>query len=236
VTRLLVSVRSLAECQTAIDAGVDVLDVKDPDHGSLGRPAAAVLRQIVDRVGGQLPISAALGELIECDPASLQNLPASLAYAKLGLSGCAELSDWPDRWARVWQALPQRTQRVAVAYADRVQARAPRWQDVVEQAVRLDCRVLLVDTFDKTRGNLQHYLTHAQLAELTRCARTYELQVALAGSVNRQSLPQLLSLRPDLVAVRGAVCRGGRRGVMDRERITDLIRLMQAQKRLLNSA
>jgi uncharacterized protein (UPF0264 family) len=219
-----------------MDVGVDVLDVKDPDRGSLGRPASAVLRQIVDRVDGRLPISAALGELIECDPASLQDLPASLAYAKLGLSGCAELCDWPERWARVWQALPPRTQRVAVAYADRVRAQAPRWQEVVEQAGRLDCRVLLVDTFDKTRGNLRHFLKHTQLAELTRCARTYGLRVALAGSINRQSLPQILSLQPDLVAVRGAVCRGGRRGVIDRESTAELMRLLQAQRRLLNSA
>ena len=158
MTRLLVSVRSLAECQTALDAGVDVLDVKEPDRGSLGRPAAAVLQQIADRVDGQLPVSAALGELIDCDAVSLSDLPASLTYAKLGLSGCAGVSDWPDRWARAWQALPQRTQRVAVAYADWDQARAPQWREIIEQARRLDCRVLLVDTFDKTRGSLPRYL------------------------------------------------------------------------------
>ncbi|MEX0712176.1 MAG: (5-formylfuran-3-yl)methyl phosphate synthase, partial [Pirellulales bacterium] len=47
MTKLLVSVRSLAEARLALAAGVDLIDLKEPARGSLGALDPAVARQIV---------------------------------------------------------------------------------------------------------------------------------------------------------------------------------------------
>lgn len=229
MARLLVSVRSLPELQTAVEAGVDVLDLKDPDRGSLGRPATTFVRQTLDRVCERVPVSVALGELIDCDPATLAELPGSLTYAKLGLAGCRDLCDWPDRWAAAWRQLAPPIQRVAVAYADDAASRAPCWRDVLQHGIRLGCRVLLVDTYDKRQGNLTDRMTRCELRELIAEVQSAGLQVALAGSLTLQNLSQMLPWNPDLFAVRGAACRGGRRGTIDRQALGELIACVRTE-------
>ena len=56
MTRLLVSVRSAAEARTALAGGADVIDVKEPAHGSLGRASTEVIREVIDAVAGCVPV------------------------------------------------------------------------------------------------------------------------------------------------------------------------------------
>ena len=65
MTRLLVSVRSADEARTALAAGVDLIDVKEPARGSLGAASPGVVADVVGAVAGRVPVSAALGELFE---------------------------------------------------------------------------------------------------------------------------------------------------------------------------
>ena len=84
---LLVSVRSPEEVESALAGGADLIDAKEPQHGSLGRPDEATLNRIVESVAGRRPVSAALGELQRAVGLSLPPLVSRLAYVKWGLSG-----------------------------------------------------------------------------------------------------------------------------------------------------
>src|SRR2546427_482948 len=46
---------------TALGGGADVIDVKDPARGSLGRPDENVLEEVRSALGGRCAVSAALG-------------------------------------------------------------------------------------------------------------------------------------------------------------------------------
>jgi uncharacterized protein (UPF0264 family) len=81
---LLVSVRSAEEAAAALAGGADLIDVKEPSRGSLGRADDATIAAVVRTVGGQRPVSAALGELR--DHPSPCAVPG-LAYLKWGLAG-----------------------------------------------------------------------------------------------------------------------------------------------------
>lgn len=61
--RLLVSVRSAAEAEAALAGGADLIDIKEPTRGSLGRADDRVIADILRQVAGRRPVSAALGEL-----------------------------------------------------------------------------------------------------------------------------------------------------------------------------
>jgi uncharacterized protein (UPF0264 family) len=78
---------------------------------------------------------------------------------------------------------------------------------------------LLVDTFDKRRGDVFDVMGRDNLAELFQQARTSDLRIVLAGSLRLARLPAVLSLRPDYVAVRGAVCHTDREGELDAVRV-----------------
>jgi (5-formylfuran-3-yl)methyl phosphate synthase len=216
VTRLLVSVRSAAEARLALAGGADLIDVKEPQLGSLGAAAPQVWTSVADAVCGARPLSAALGDL---------TLLRGYDYAKLGLAGCGSLPDWPARWQAALAALPQDVAPVAVAYADYQTAQAPRPDEVCAVGRRLGCRALLLDTYEKACGDLFDVLPAPALRDVCQTARTCSMILVLAGSLTLRRLDEALRLAPDYLALRGAVCRGRRDEQLD----ADLVRIWSRQ-------
>ena len=226
MTRLLISVRSAREAVTALAAGAHLIDVKEPRAGSLGPADPAVIARVSSQVAGRVPVSAALGELLEQPLAQTVARAKCVRYAKLGLAGCAEATNWVERWARVLDRFGPTTTPIAVAYADWRRARAPDPWRVLGLAIRLGCGGLLVDTFDKSRGGLLDALPPAALSELIRSCRAEGILVVLAGSLTRQSIRGVLRLAPDYIAVRGAACARNRQARLDGRRVRELVRLV----------
>lgn len=215
MTKLLVSVRDAREAQTALDGGADLIDIKEPQRGSLGRADARTITEIAHTVAGRAPLSAAWGELCELPGDPGENSAAGLQFAKVGLAGSARQSDWARPWLQWSQALPHGVQPVAVAYADWRNCAAPSPDAVLRLADEASCAAVLVDTYDKRQGDL---LAHWSLGELrhfvAEIGKAGRLSV-VAGSLTLDALERVLPLEPSYVAVRGAVCRGDRTGPID---------------------
>ena len=223
MTGLLVSVRDADEAEAALQGGAALVDVKEPRLGSLGRASVEQWESVRRQVAGRVPLSVACGELLE--PAAQQPVPAltGAAYGKCGLAGCGPLADWPARWAAWREQLPRVIQSVAVAYVDWERALAPPPEQVCARAPQLGCRAVLWDTHTKDGSCLLDHLAVGELATWTRRARQQGMLVVLAGSLQLAHLPELMSLAPDYVAVRGAVCGGDRHGVVRRHLVEQFV-------------
>jgi hypothetical protein len=219
----LVSVRDADEVPPALSGGADIIDVKDPGAGSLGRPAAgtvAAVAQALSRVDGQPPLSIALGELTEWSRSCGLSVPDGVRWLKLGLAGCANDASWMSRWLEVRRRIEAEAGRclgwIAVAYADHIAAEAPSPDVVLDAAIATQCAGVLLDTFHKRGGGLRDHLTADWLADWLSRARARGLHTAVAGSLTIADLEWLSPLRPDIVAVRSAVCAAGERnGALD---------------------
>ncbi len=227
MTRLLISVRDADEAATALAGGVDLLDIKEPDHGALGAATPAVWRAVLAVSQGRVPTSAALGELLEHTHHD-DDLLARFQYAKIGLAGCGVRSDWLPRWSDSLRRLPPSVAPVAVVYADWTGCQAPPPLEIIQQAAGLRCQAVLFDTYDKSGGNLFAYLPTDQLERLVAMIRDAGLQVVLGGSLAGQAVTTACQLAPDYIAVRGAACRGTRNGPVDLERVRSLTALLHA--------
>lgn len=216
MTQLLVSVGSLDEALDAVEAGADLIDLKEPSAGSLGRVSDAVAFEVSARFGGQVPLSMALGELLADLPAAEETqtdpfaLPDAISFAKLGLAGCAAIDRWPGRWEAAVRQLPATCAPVAVIYADWEATFSPAPETVLEWATCLGCRALLIDTYEKKGGSVFDHLELNRLARLIAIARSRRLLSVLAGSLTLDTAREAFQLAPDFVAVRGAVCDGSR--------------------------
>jgi uncharacterized protein (UPF0264 family) len=144
------------------------------------------------------------------------SLAGQLLYAKFGLAGCATQKDWVRRWEQAIAALPPGVLPAAVAYADWRAAEAPEPWTVLEEANRLGCDAILLDTWDKSQGALTEHVDLGQLGRFVTAAREAGLKCAVAGSLGWGHFPTVLALAPDYLAVRGAVCAGDREGGLDR--------------------
>lgn len=226
MSRLLVSVRGVEEAAIALEAGVHLLDVKEPLRGPLGAADFDVIRGVIQCTDDRVPISAALGELCEWDEAALPRLAelrCNLRFAKFGLAGAAKLANWREALLRVWDAVPNRTSLVAVVYADWRAAAAPRPSEVLLAARHPRCAAVLLDTWDKSAGDLLAHWPVTKIAELINVTQSLKLLSVVGGSLDETAIRRLDNFTPDYFAVRGAACVGGRGGQLDAQRIGRLL-------------
>ena len=111
-----------------------------------------------------------------------------------------------------------------VHYADWQACGAPSFEECLELAVAGPCSVVLLDTFDKSRGGLLSYYSPTALSVLVGRARQQQLKVVVAGSLRQRELPAICGCMPDMVAVRTAACSNERRdGDVCQERVAALV-------------
>jgi uncharacterized protein (UPF0264 family) len=222
MTRLLISVRDADEAATALAGGADLVDIKEPSHGSLGAASAGVWQAVLGVCGGRVPLSVALGELHEAELRLSDDSLAEFQFAKIGLAGWGRREDWRDRWAQSLDRLPQTVVPVAVIYADGPLCDAPTPREIVCLAADLGCGAILFDTYLKSGSNLFTHLGSRDLGDLIAEIRQRGMQVVLGGSLAGPSIIQACGLNPDYIAVRGAACRGSRTGTLDPSKVREL--------------
>jgi len=230
MTRLLVSVRDVEEAEAALRGGADLIDVKEPLNGALGKADDAVIRAIVARIAGRAPVSAALGEW---DEGAAWPSETQLAFVKWGPALAARrLHDWRT-FLEGQLNRGEVPQTVLVAYADWQCAQAPAIEEIVALACLRPGNVLLIDTHCKdaagqgSRPTLLDWIGVGEVAEICRQCRGSQVRIALAGSLGAVEIRALAFCRPDWFAVRGAACaRQERSSSVSEERVRELARLV----------
>ena len=228
---VLISVKNSIEAQMVADfPGVSVVDLKNPLAGSLGCSDFSVAQEVADTLqanfegGDSRHSSIALGEVIDGNfwpnvhAEQRDSVLSKFSFAKMGLSGLAHQSDWPTRWQSAFQRVPKKVTRVAVAYADWELAEAPAPDEIIQAAPTIDAKILLVDTFCKSSGNLWTHLDLDQIKSISQRVRALGMQFVVAGSLSLQDCDSLVGVA-DLLAFRGAFCSGARTGCLDEKLI-----------------
>jgi (5-formylfuran-3-yl)methyl phosphate synthase len=222
VPALLVSVRNALEARAAVAGGCDLLDIKEPDRGSLGMADAEAITAVAQcaaecgPTGRSLPCSAALGELVEWKRREPEFSPVpGIGYVKFGSAGIDSAAHWSELWRAVQHrfAIPasRNLRWVAVAYADWQAAAGLAPSQLLDAARTVHCDVFLIDTFDKSSGTLLKLMDLAELRQLSDSAHQAGLKIALAGGLRLAQFGELAKVCPDIVGVRGAACAGGSR-------------------------
>jgi len=222
---LLVSVRNGAEAVAALEGGADIIDIKEPLRGPLGRADDSIIAEVVRRVGKRRPVSAALGEWTE-RPEPIPH--RELAFVKWGLAGWRG-RDWRQSLAQVVTNTCHSPRPVLVAYGDWEQADSPPVEDMAEAARQWQCGLLL-DTFRKEPGStLLDWLSIAKIEDLCWQCRKAGVPIALAGSLGPEQIIALRPAQPDWFAVRGAACDGSNRNAsIEARRVHELAELLRS--------
>jgi uncharacterized protein (UPF0264 family) len=220
-TGLLVSVRAADEVAAALEGGADLIDVKEPARGPLGMAEAEVVAAVVERVNGQVPVSAAMGEW---SPNAITeahwHLELKLNYVKWGLAGYTPSPGWGEDLLDTRRQLPVGMEMVAVAYADWERAKSVPPAEVVKFAKRFRFRAFLLDTWGKDGKTLLDFMKPAEVAELVASVQRVGTLASVGGSLRPEQLKQLKDVTPDYYAVRTSVCAAGKRdGVIDAARV-----------------
>jgi len=217
--QLLVSVRTAAEAEAALTGGCDILDIKEPRNGSLGMAPVEEMARIVEAAAAfstdQLPISAALGEVVDWSTKTPPALPSGITYVKLGTAELGADPAWVSRWLetrrRFEEASGRTFQWIAVTYADWRRANSPVQNEVIQAARETGCDGVLFDTYIKDGSGLLEWLTPEELRSMTAEIQDSGQFTALAGQIRESDLDELAAIDAAILAVRSAVCLQGER-------------------------
>jgi len=233
-TKLLISVRSAEEARIALTAGADIIDVKEPTQGSLGRSSLKTIQDIGTIVAAQVPLSVALGEWHQSQSYAL---PQNVTWTKVGFSCCSTASErhrgWLA-WLRIQKQL-QATRLIGVVYADRIRVKGPCFSQVldwVESTKKAGVHPpgILIDTAIKDGRGLLAWHSLETLCRYQEQCHRHGLFLALAGALTFADVLLLQqSVRPDVIAVRGAACAGNARAAsIQPDRVRSLAQCLRA--------
>lgn len=236
---LLVSVVNGVEANAAFEGGADFIDIKNPAEGALGAPRPGVIADICRQYKGKKAISVALGEfpgkpsaaaLVAMGAAQFQ--PDYLKIAFLEDATRAEIvTTLQEIRLGVAYVQPEAIPVVAVAYADTLSSASWTLEDFITFAHEGGAQGCLVDTCVKNGTSLPQFLSAQQISEFIASCHDYELFCGLAGSLKPEEIGSLLTLGPDIIGVRSAVCGGDRlRGEVTTQRVNVLKALFNQKK------
>jgi uncharacterized protein (UPF0264 family) len=232
--RLLVSVAGPADARAALAGGADVIDAKDPGRGALGPVSADALAAIRLTVGTARPVSAALGDAREAgaiERAARAVTRGGLAFVKIGFARVTSAARALELGAAVQRGAGPGTGIVLVAYADwrRVASLAPT--RLLAVAAELGAAGVLLDTAYKDTP-LFALESPDVVGAWVDGAHAAGLFAALAGSLWGPDFATARALGADVVGVRRAACRGGRRGRVSEARVAVLSALARTAPRI----
>ena len=236
MTRMLVSVRSVAEALVAAQGGADFIDLKEPNFGALGGLPVETIAAVVAALRQRrivLPVSATIGDLPMSELAAIMARVRAVAacgvsYVKVGIERTPQALAVLDALAALAAAStsgPASTPIVPVFIADHGLDDAH-----VAHACALRFAGLMVDTADKTAGSVFDVLRIDALRRFIGRVRDSGALAGMAGALRLAHVPAVRSLAPDFAGFRSAVCAGDRRGALDPQLLRELAEAMHASE------
>ncbi|HXV24902.1 MAG TPA: (5-formylfuran-3-yl)methyl phosphate synthase [Alphaproteobacteria bacterium] len=215
MTGFLASIASSEELTPVLEGGADLIDVKDPSMGALGAASGETVRTVVEAVAGQRRVSATLGDLpMEASllaDAARRTTAAGVDYVKVGI--------FPDGDVRgciaaLGHLATEGVRLVAVLFADRGPDIA-----LLDRLAGAGFAGAMLDTASKDGGALPDHLPAERLALFVERCRSFGLMTGLAGSLRLEHIAPLVTLQPDYLGFRGALCREARTSRIEAARV-----------------
>ncbi len=207
MTGFLASVRSADEAMVAMQGGVDIIDLKEPEQGALGAVSFKVMREVVGKINGERLVSATVGDL-PCEPLRVADMVRRVAdtgvdLVKVGLFD--PLSENVDDL--LWTISRQATKGIIiVVFADQYPG-----EHIIDSVVDAGLAGIMLDTANKTKGSLREVMDVHQIGQFIVKAKQQKLITGLAGSLRKEDIVPLVQYQPDYLGFRGALCVGHKR-------------------------
>lgn len=236
--KLLLSVVNREEALIAYQAGVDVLDIKNPREGSLGANFPLTILEI-RKLLLEAEISAAIGDMPNLPgTASLAAFGASICkvnFVKVGLYGIKNDIEAKYLLKNVVdsaKAFNPKIKVVAAAYADykTIGSLDPLTLTNIAKGVGID--VVMIDVKNKNNGNLFELMSDDQIEKFVQNSKTKSLFTSLAGSLKKEHVSKVFELGADFFGARGSVCSGDRCSRLDRNKVEKLVKEFQRIKEI----
>ncbi len=232
--KILASIKNIDEIENAVRGGADIIDLKNPEEGSLGAAAPWDIKSLKEYYKDQI-ISAAIGDFPNLpNTAALAALGAAVSgadYVKIGLLGVKSRSDALKVMKNVVKAVKSFNPEIFVVgagFADFQKVNSINPLELPEILHEANADIVMIDTAIKDGHTLFSYFDESSLRKFVDSAHEFKIQAALAGSLSINHIPFLKKIHTDVIGFRTAICDNGNRvsGVVSAEKVLEIQRLV----------
>ena len=239
MTQLLISIKNVEETKIALDAGVDIIDLKDPNVGALGALNVPISQRIMQFINQYIRlnptkkcpiISATVGEDHPNLAALLQNIDVRI---KMGID---IIKVAPSELFNLTDLQLDNVKLIAVFFADSDFLNQNFDLNLLQKLKKNGFYGAMIDTHQKHQ-NLMEICTTETLQLFTKMCDQNELTSGLAGSLKPQHIENIKHVNPSYIGFRGGACEDNVRnsGLMA-EKINKIKKLLHEHNKFNDSA
>ena len=207
MTQLLISVKNVKETLIVLDAGVDIIDLKDPDNGALGALDIDTSANILQAISGTAIVSATtiVSATVGEHHASLNDLIFDIrTRVEIGADivkiAVSELFYEADFMIEMVKLTNEGVKIVAVFFADESID-----LNLLKKSQQMGFFGAMLDTKSKQQ-NLLQVQAQSDLQIFTQKCNQHQLKYGFAGSLISQDIVNLIKFNPTYIGFRGGVC------------------------------
>jgi len=215
--KILISVKDKKEASAVIkgsSGGVELIDIKNPEEGTLGANYPWVIQEIKKVVPKSMKIAASIGDL-DFKPgfASLAAYGASflgLDYITASIFNVKNENEVEEIESSIFKSMRlnnEKTELIIAGYADYGRIETVNPFDFIGR-LRFASMVML-DTAIKDGKNIFSFFSKQELLEFKQKCRKKNMKFILAGSLREADLKDAVKISPDYLGFRGIVCGNG---------------------------
>jgi uncharacterized protein (UPF0264 family)/dihydrodipicolinate synthase/N-acetylneuraminate lyase len=212
---LLVSVQDLEEALEADKGGADIIDVKNLQEALVGSGHPDLVEEVRARIPEEKHVSVTLGVVpnqagtvaMAVRAAGMLNATSvKVGFCETDYHTAVEILRESRRALKGYD-----TKLIGSLFADNHLFNGLEPRLMVKLAKEGWCDGFLIDTLTKDGRNLFDFIPENELRDMVLEAKQQGLSTALSGHLRLENLDELARINPDIVGVRGAVCRSGER-------------------------
>lgn len=212
----MVSVQNLDEALEALKGGADIVDVKNLQEALVGSAHPKIVGEVRKAVPDEIHASVTLGVV----PNQVGTV-AMAAYAAGALNATSVKVGFMktsyevavDTLLACRAALEgTETKLIGSLFADNPLYDGLDPNFMMKLAQDGKCDGILIDTLTKDGRNLFDFMPEEILRDMVFEGKEHLMSTALSGHLRLENLDELARINPDIVGVRGAVCKKGNRG------------------------
>ena len=230
MSKILASIKDLSEAKILIDTDIDIIDLKDPSKGALGRLEKNDIEIIVNFINKKKLTSSTVGDLpndIELISENVDEVSSTnVDFIKIGV--------YDNSYIKTLCNIKSCKKLIAVFFADKF---LPTKNEIAELK-ESGFSGIMVDTSNKKSGNLFNHVTHYQINNFITIAKNMNLLTGIAGSINKTHIDDIIKLNPNYMGFRGALCENNasRSSNITAENVNDIVKLVRNYKIISISA
>jgi dihydroneopterin aldolase len=221
MSKILASIKDLSEAKLILNTEVDIIDLKDPSNGALGRLCKNDIEKIVEYVGQRKLTSSTVGDLpnnINLISKNVKEISSTnIDFIKIGV--------YENSYVETLCNIKSNKKLIAVFFADRF---LPTNEEII-QLKNSNFYGVMVDTSKKKSGNLFNFVTYDDIDDFLKSARKLGLVTGVAGSINETHIKELIKLNPNYMGFRGALCEDNtaRNSSISKNNVNNIVNLIK---------